>query len=192
MRRRWRRWRCCTAWPSTWRGGWRQGLTLVHFSAQPKPYWSHLPMSLCIIDWGEIMHPTYPTKCSYVKRKSGRVWAPSWRRRSAGDRSSRSTSRRPRSRWATRRRARQSGVTPCWRRRPITSTVYSPSGPRRGAGTVAAAVVLMGVHPGTPGTPDTPGTLGRPGTRALSTGGRRPTRCWRRNTLALLARTPPC
>jgi hypothetical protein len=23
-----------------------QGLTLVHFSAQPKPFWSHLPVSL--------------------------------------------------------------------------------------------------------------------------------------------------
>jgi hypothetical protein len=25
--------------------GLRQGLTLVHFSAQPKPFWSHLPVS---------------------------------------------------------------------------------------------------------------------------------------------------
>jgi hypothetical protein len=24
-----------------------QGLTLVHFSAQPKPFWSHLPVSPC-------------------------------------------------------------------------------------------------------------------------------------------------
>ena len=39
-----------------------QGLTLVHFSAQPKPFWSHLPVSPCLIDWGIIMHPTYPTK----------------------------------------------------------------------------------------------------------------------------------
>jgi hypothetical protein len=38
-----------------------QGLTLVHFSAQPKPFWSHLPVYPCLIDWGEIMHPTYPT-----------------------------------------------------------------------------------------------------------------------------------
>ena len=35
----------------------RQGLTLAHFSAQPKPFWStsHLPVSSCLIDWGEIM-----------------------------------------------------------------------------------------------------------------------------------------
>ena len=33
----------------------RQGLTLVHLSAQPKPFWSHLPVSPCLIDWGEIM-----------------------------------------------------------------------------------------------------------------------------------------
>ena len=38
-----------------------QGLTLVHFSAHPKPFWSRLPVSPCLIDWGEIMHPTYPT-----------------------------------------------------------------------------------------------------------------------------------
>ena len=50
-----------------------QGLTLVHFSAQPKPIWSHLPVSPCLIDWGKIMHPTYPTKCAYVEPKSGRV-----------------------------------------------------------------------------------------------------------------------
>ena len=41
-----------------------QGLTLVHFSAQPTPCWSHLCLSACLIDWGEIMHPTYPTKCA--------------------------------------------------------------------------------------------------------------------------------
>ena len=29
-----------------------QGLTLVHFSAQPKPFWSHLTVSPCLIDWG--------------------------------------------------------------------------------------------------------------------------------------------
>jgi hypothetical protein len=53
-----------------------QGLTLVHFSAQPKPLWSHLPVSPCVIDWGGVMHPTYPTKCAYVELKSGRVQAP--------------------------------------------------------------------------------------------------------------------
>jgi len=35
-----------------------QGLTLVHFSAQPQPFWSHLPVSPayvspCEIDWGK-------------------------------------------------------------------------------------------------------------------------------------------
>jgi len=46
-----------------------QGLTLVHFSAQPKPFWSHLPVSPCLIDWGNIMHPTYPTQCATLSRK---------------------------------------------------------------------------------------------------------------------------
>jgi len=35
-----------------------QGLTHVHFSAQPKPFRSHLPVSPCLKDWGKIMHPT--------------------------------------------------------------------------------------------------------------------------------------
>jgi len=39
-----------------------QGLTLVHSSAQPKPFWSHLTVSPCLIDWGKLMHPTYHTK----------------------------------------------------------------------------------------------------------------------------------
>ena len=51
--------------------GYRQELTLVHFSAQPKPFWStsHLPVgvSTCLIDWGKIMHSIYPTKCVYVE-----------------------------------------------------------------------------------------------------------------------------
>jgi len=50
-----------------------QGLTLVHFSAQPKPFWSHLPVSPCLINWGKIKRPTYPTKCAYVEQNSGRV-----------------------------------------------------------------------------------------------------------------------
>jgi hypothetical protein len=29
--------------------GTRQGPTLVDFSAQPKPFWSHLPVSPCLI-----------------------------------------------------------------------------------------------------------------------------------------------
>ena len=52
------------------------GLTLVHFSAQPKPFRSHLPVSPCLIDWGTLMIPTYLTKCAYVDRKSGRTEAP--------------------------------------------------------------------------------------------------------------------
>jgi len=51
----------------------RQGLTLVHLSAQPKPFWSHLPVFPCLTDWGEIMQPTYPTKYVYVEPKSRRV-----------------------------------------------------------------------------------------------------------------------
>jgi len=51
----------------------RQGLTLVHFSDHPEPFWSHLPVSLCLIDWGTIMQSTYPTKCAYVAPRSGRV-----------------------------------------------------------------------------------------------------------------------
>ena len=50
-----------------------QGLALVHFSAQPKPFWSHFSVSTCLIDWREIMNPTYPNKCAYVEPKSGRV-----------------------------------------------------------------------------------------------------------------------
>ena len=52
-----------------------QGLTHVHFIAQPKPFWSHLTVSPCLIDWGKIMHPTYPTKCAYVEPKIGRAQA---------------------------------------------------------------------------------------------------------------------
>jgi len=51
----------------------RQGLTLVHFSAQPEPFWSHLPVYPCVIDWGEIMQPTFPTKYAFVEPKCGRV-----------------------------------------------------------------------------------------------------------------------
>jgi len=46
-----------------------QGLTLVHCSAQPKPFWSHLLVSSCLIDWGEIMHLTSITKRAYVEPK---------------------------------------------------------------------------------------------------------------------------
>ena len=50
-----------------------QERTLVRFSAQPKPFWSHLPVSPCLIDWEKIMHPTHPTKCASVEPSSGRV-----------------------------------------------------------------------------------------------------------------------
>jgi hypothetical protein len=51
----------------------RQGLILVHVSAQLEPCWSHLCLSPCLIDWGETMHPTYPTRCAYVELNGGRV-----------------------------------------------------------------------------------------------------------------------
>jgi len=54
-------------------GGGGQRLTLVPFSAQPKPFWSHLPVSPSIIDWGEIMHPTYLSKCADVEPESRRA-----------------------------------------------------------------------------------------------------------------------
>ena len=50
-----------------------QGLSLVHFLAQPEPFWSHLPVSPSLIDWGKIMYTTFPTKCAYVELKRGRV-----------------------------------------------------------------------------------------------------------------------
>ena len=52
------------------RGQVRQGLTLVHFSAQPQPFWSHRPASPSLIDWENIMHPTYPTKCAHIEQKA--------------------------------------------------------------------------------------------------------------------------
>ena len=51
----------------------RQGLTLVRFSSQPKPFWSHLHMSPCLIVWVNILQPTHPTNCAHVKPKSRRV-----------------------------------------------------------------------------------------------------------------------
>ena len=52
----------------------RQGF--LHSSTShspPEPFWSHLPVSPCLIDWGKTMHPTYPTKCAYVEPNSVRV-----------------------------------------------------------------------------------------------------------------------
>ena len=50
-----------------------QGLALLHFSDQPKPFWSHLPVSLCLIEWRNFTRPTYPKKRAYVEQSSGRV-----------------------------------------------------------------------------------------------------------------------
>ena len=37
-------------------------ITGAQLSAQPKPSWSHLPVSPCLIDWGEMMHPNVSHK----------------------------------------------------------------------------------------------------------------------------------
>jgi hypothetical protein len=44
------------------------GLTLVHFSAQPEPVWSHLPVSFCLIDSHA---PNVSHKSAYVEPRSG-------------------------------------------------------------------------------------------------------------------------
>jgi hypothetical protein len=46
-----------------WLGAHSQGLTLVHFSAQPKSFWSQLPVSPCLIDWGKPMHQHISQMC---------------------------------------------------------------------------------------------------------------------------------
>ena len=48
---------------------WRQGLTLVHFSAQPKPFLSHLSVSPCLIGWGKTMHPSFQPNVLTFSRK---------------------------------------------------------------------------------------------------------------------------
>ena len=53
-----------------------QGLTLVRYSAQPKPFCSHLPVSPCLIDGGKSIHPTCPTKYACTESNSERVSAP--------------------------------------------------------------------------------------------------------------------
>jgi hypothetical protein len=53
--------------------GFGQGLTLVHTFQLNLSRVGHLSLSSCLIDWGEIMHPTYPTKCAYVEPDSGRA-----------------------------------------------------------------------------------------------------------------------
>jgi hypothetical protein len=50
-----------------------QGLTFVRVPAQPNPVFLHLPVSLCLTDWGNIMHPPCPTKRAYGKPKCARV-----------------------------------------------------------------------------------------------------------------------
>ena len=51
------------------RGGRRQGLTLVHFSAQLKPCWSHLFLSPCLIDWGKSCTQRIPRNVLTLSRK---------------------------------------------------------------------------------------------------------------------------
>ena len=46
-----------------------QGLTLVHFSAQPKPLLSHLLVSPSLNRWRKTMHLTYSTNCAYAEPK---------------------------------------------------------------------------------------------------------------------------
>jgi len=46
-----------------------QGLKLVHFSAQLKPCWSRLSLPPCLIDWGKVMHPTYPQNMLTLSQK---------------------------------------------------------------------------------------------------------------------------
>jgi hypothetical protein len=50
-----------------------QGLIIVHFPAQPMPFWSQLPVPPGLIDWGDIMQPRYRTQIAYVEPRSGRV-----------------------------------------------------------------------------------------------------------------------
>jgi hypothetical protein len=70
--RRYTKWRT-TLWNDIDTTAMEAGAHTRHFAAQPQPYWSHLPVSPCVIDWGEIMRPTYLTKCAYVEPKSGGV-----------------------------------------------------------------------------------------------------------------------
>jgi hypothetical protein len=53
-----------------WRApGEAQGLTLVHFSAQPKPFLSHRPVSPCVIDWGKSCTRRIPQNVLMLSRK---------------------------------------------------------------------------------------------------------------------------
>jgi hypothetical protein len=46
-----------------------QGLTLVHFSAQPEPFWSHLHVSPCLTDRGESCTQRIPQNVLTSSRK---------------------------------------------------------------------------------------------------------------------------
>jgi len=46
-----------------------QGPTLVHFSAQPKPFFSHLPVSPCLIDWGKSCTQRIASNVHMLSRK---------------------------------------------------------------------------------------------------------------------------
>jgi hypothetical protein len=43
--------------------------TRLLFSSTFQPFWSHLTVSPCPIDWGEIMHPTDPTTVLTLSRR---------------------------------------------------------------------------------------------------------------------------
>jgi len=47
----------------------RQGLTLVHFSAQPQPFWSHLHVPPCLIDWEKSCLQRIPQSVLTLSRK---------------------------------------------------------------------------------------------------------------------------
>ena len=53
----------------TWKLAGNQGLTLVHFSAQPKPFWSHFVVSSCLIDWGKSCTQRIPQNVLTLSRK---------------------------------------------------------------------------------------------------------------------------
>jgi tRNA 2-selenouridine synthase len=49
-----------------------RGLHSSTFQLNPSRF-GHLPVSPSLIDWGKIMHPTYPTTCAHVDPNTGRV-----------------------------------------------------------------------------------------------------------------------
>jgi hypothetical protein len=51
------------------RAGAGQGLKLVQLSAQPKPIWSHLPVSPSLTDWGKSCTQRIPQNVLTLSRK---------------------------------------------------------------------------------------------------------------------------